>query len=91
MIPQDNIVGLPGYGPVKAKKLLDAKEPLTEKDMLNTVWKEYKKVYEEEAEERLREMGKLLWIRRERGELWDIPKEILQGSNMDTGQDSKKR
>lgn len=61
----DNIIGIHGIGAVKSKKIL---EGLSEQEM-------YAKCVElyEGSEERVIENARLLWLRRERGQLWKPP------------------
>ena len=62
----DNIKGVVGIGPVKAAKLLlDCK---TEQDLYQTCLK----AYEGNSEEVLKS-GRLLWLRREEGQMWEPP------------------
>ena len=62
----DNIKGVVGIGPVKAAKLLlDCK---TEQDLYQTCLK----AYEGKSEEVLKS-GRLLWLRREEGQMWEPP------------------
>lgn len=63
----DNIIGLRGIGPVKANKLLA--ECKTEKEMYDVVLEAY-----EGDEARVVENGRLLWILREKGQVWQPPK-----------------
>ena len=67
----DNIQGLHMIGPKKAEKIL--KDCKTEGDLFQAV----KKAYEEKEEpfERLVENGRLLWLRREPGQIWEPPSE----------------
>lgn len=63
----DNIIGLTGIGPVKSKKMLaDCK---TEKEMYDIVLKAY-----DNNLDRVIENGRLLWILREEGQVWQPPK-----------------
>lgn len=62
----DNIIGLYRVGPAKAKKLLEGCK--TEMDMWNVVVDAY-----DGDEERVIENARLLWLRREEGELWEPP------------------
>jgi hypothetical protein len=62
----DNIIGLAGIGPVKSKKMLaDCK---TEKEMYDVVLKAY-----DNNLDRVIENGRLLWILREEGQVWQPP------------------
>lgn len=67
----DHIKGLHLIGPKKAEKILKGCQ--TEQEMYQAV----KKAYEEKEEpfERLVENGKLLWLRREPGQMWEPPNE----------------
>lgn len=63
----DNIIGLAGIGPVKSKKMLaDCK---TEKEMYDVVLEAY-----DNNLDRVIENGRLLWILREEGQVWQPPK-----------------
>jgi 5'-3' exonuclease len=69
--PVDNVEGIKGIGDIRADKLL---EGLTEeKDLYATVLEQYQKQYKEKAKEVLRDTGRLLWIRRREGEVWELP------------------
>lgn len=70
----DNVVGLKGIGPVKAEKIL--KNCKNEKELFEAVCKAYEKA--EEPIERLIENAKLLWLRREAGQVWEPPIETKQ-------------
>lgn len=62
----DNIIGLAGIGPVKSKKMLaDCK---TEKEMYDVVLAAY-----DNNLDRVIENGRLLWILREEGQVWQPP------------------
>jgi len=65
----DNIVGLTGIGPVKSKNLL---EGLSEQEMYAKCVELY------ESEERVIENARLLWLRREEGQIWNPPNEDTQ-------------
>lgn len=63
----DNIIGLAGIGPVKSKKMLaDCK---SEKEMYDVVLAAY-----DNNLDRVIENGRLLWILREEGQVWQPPK-----------------
>ena len=63
----DNIKGIYGIGKVKASNLIDHLN--TEQEMFQTV----RTIYNDD--ERLLLNGKLLWILREEGKVWEFPKE----------------
>lgn len=63
----DNIIGLPGIGPVKSKKMLA--DCTTELEMYDVVLKAY-----DNNLDRVIENGRLLWILREEGQVWQPPK-----------------
>lgn len=65
----DNIEGLRGIGPVKAEKIIH--ECTTEQELYEAVWKTYEK--HNLPFERLVENAKLLWLRREPGQIWCPP------------------
>ena len=62
----DNIIGVKGIGPVKARKLLEGK---TEREMFDICAEELGSV------ERAVENGRLLFLQRTHGQLWEIPNE----------------
>jgi hypothetical protein len=62
----DNIIGLKGIGPVKAKRILE--ECQTEHEMYLTVLEAYGG-----NEERVLENGQLLWLQRSHDQLWTPP------------------
>lgn len=69
----DNIPGLPGIGPGKAQKALHGLE-----DDPNAMMEAVVNMYQihsgkEDWMEYLREQGRLIYIRRKEGEVWDIP------------------
>lgn len=70
----DNIVGLPGYGPAAAKRITVRAATANPKDQAGAIHKaierEYRKVYKDDWENMLLEMGRLLWIRRDYGQMW---------------------
>jgi len=67
----DNIPGVPGIGPKKALEVLPDDVPPDE--IFSRIRTLYVQGYAEQAEERLLEMGRLLWIRRIPGEWWSPP------------------
>jgi hypothetical protein len=63
----DNIMGLYRVGPVKAEKMLqDCKNE-------KSLWEAVLKAYDGDKE-RVVENARLLWLRREKGEIWEPPK-----------------
>jgi hypothetical protein len=66
----DNIVGLKGIGPVKAKRILE--ECKTENEMYLAVLEAY-----EGDDTRVLENGQLLWLQRNHGQLWTPPKSSI--------------
>lgn len=85
--PVDNIIGARGIGPVKAEKAL-APCKRDKQKMLQAVYDLY------DDEDLFLEMGRLLWIRRQEGEIWLPDLSALrkgkQQSSTGGGQDSKK-
>jgi len=67
----DNIQGVPKVGDVTARKLLSANEDID--DAWVAIATAYKKAYGDEYKTVMVEMGQLLWMRREEGEMWDLP------------------
>ncbi len=71
----DNVSGIYGIGPVKAKKLLE--DCKNKKEMLNIVLNLYHEAYSRLTAPRrgltmLNEVGKLLYIRRKPDEIWSV-------------------
>lgn len=62
----DNIVGLKGIGPVKAKRILE--KCTNESELYQAVLKAY-----EDDQQRVLENGQLLWLQREAGQVWTPP------------------
>jgi DNA polymerase-1 len=80
----DNIPGLLGIGPKKAQKAL--KDAKTKEELLQAVFEKYQECGH--TLEYLTEQGKLLWLRRYEGELWQPPSKLQ--SSTDSVADSKK-
>ena len=78
----DNIVGLKGIGPVKAKRIL------ADCDKEQDLWDAVVTAYDGD-EERVTENARLLWLRRQQNELWVPPssREEPEQSEQGTGQD----
>jgi DNA polymerase I len=69
----DNIPGLPKVGPVKAKKILgEMSDEDTYKDVVIRAYMEHLNLEEGLAKERINLIGKLLWIRKEEGQMWQL-------------------
>jgi len=62
----DNIIGLKGIGPVKAKKVLE--KCTNEIELYQAVLKAY-----EGDQQRVLENGQLLWLQREVNQVWQLP------------------
>jgi len=62
----DNIVGIKGIGPVKAKRILE--ECTNENELYQAVLKAY-----EGDQQRVLENGQLLWLQREANQVWQLP------------------
>lgn len=77
----DNIIGLHGVGPVKAKKLLAGL------DYEQELWDKVVEAYDGD-EERVLENARLLWLRREENEMWLPPhlRDVPVQSKQDTDQ-----
>lgn len=69
----DNIPGCPKAGHVKAMKLLLPEEPLTRKQSYEAVRGCYSAVYGEDDLTHLEEQGRLLWLLREKDQVWEYP------------------
>ena len=65
----DNVFGIKGVGPVKAGKLLQ--DATTEQELYNICLDAY-----DGDRRKVVENGRLLWLRREEGELWSPPSEL---------------
>jgi len=72
----DNIEGIHGIGPVKADKIIS--KCSTEQELYEAVWKTYEK--HNLPHDRLVENGRLLWLRREPGQIW-CPPSVSQAVN----------
>lgn len=68
----DNIAGIPGCGPVKARKILEGAS--TELDMYANCLAEYEINYPTLGKDKLMENAHLLWILREEHKFWQPPK-----------------
>lgn len=68
----DNIPGIEGIGPVRATKLLPAVGS-PESALYGVAAKAYADAFGEGWEERMLEVGRLLWIRRNNDEWWNPP------------------
>lgn len=67
--PTDNVVGVPRIGEKTAAKLI--KPNMSREAIRKTIEEKYLQAYEDDWEHKLREMGSLLWIRREPRQLWE--------------------
>jgi len=67
----DNIQGVPKIGPVKAKKILEDNKDI--QDAWNVIRDLYRSSYEYNSDDVMLEMGRLLWMRREVGQMWELP------------------
>lgn len=67
----DNVPGIEGVGPVSAGKLL--KNCKSNLECWEAVKKAYDKAYGDKGLERAIETGRLVWIRRKDGEIWEPP------------------
>ena len=65
----DNIIGLKGIGPVKAKKIIAS--ATTERELFDRCVEKY-----DGDVDKVIENGRLLWLRREEGQLWSPPDEV---------------
>jgi hypothetical protein len=72
---------VPKVGKVKAEKLLSGFEGDVS-GMYQIAQLEYAKVYMEKADDILLENARLLWIRRNKGELWEPPMIDDSGSTL---------
>lgn len=68
----DNIPGIPGVGPAGAAKKLSG--CTTEAEYAEACSRAYEAYYGDEWREVMTEMGRLIWIRREPDQWWEIPK-----------------
>ena len=64
----DNIPGIRGFGPVRTDSLFE--NCVYPEDYESLIFKEYEKVYEKPWEA-IEEVGRLLWMRRYDGEMWE--------------------
>ena len=65
----DNIIGLHGVGPVKAKEVIEG--ATTERELFDRCVAKY-----DGDVDKVIENGRLLWLRREEGQLWSPPDEV---------------
>lgn len=73
----DNILGCPRIGPKRAAALITEKMGVADEvAMARIVLGEYSKHFDDPVAA-VRENGRLLWIRRQPGEMWEIPNEAL--------------
>jgi hypothetical protein len=79
----DNIPGIDGIGPVKSAKLLP---PIgtTDGSLYEAVLEKYVEAFGDAAEERLLEVGRLLWIRRKDDEWWNPPTLTVNANEEET-------
>lgn len=68
----DNIPGIDGVGPVRAERILPARGA-SEIELYRAVREAYVGAFGEGCDERLLEVGRLLWIRRRSNEWWNLP------------------
>lgn len=71
----DNIPGIRGIGPQRAAKVLP---PIgaSEEDLFRSVLEQYEVAYGDGARDRLLETGRLLWMRRQPDEFWNLPEDL---------------
>lgn len=68
----DNIPGIKGMGPVKSRRALhQATCPREYEEVVMSIFQKELDIDEAQAFDRLREVGKLLWMRRTEGEIWE--------------------
>jgi len=72
----DNIKGVRGIGPVTAEKAMAACN--TEAERQAMVWAYYSDAFGQAAASRLLENGRLLWMRRQPNEWWQVPPSIQE-------------
>lgn len=70
----DNIQGIPRVGDAKANKVLEDNSKID--DAWVAIAGAYKKAYGDDYKTVMIEMGRLLWMRREVGEMWNLPQII---------------
>lgn len=69
----DNVPGVAGIGPVKARKILEgAKNP---RECWIRILDVYKDAYQDKGEEYAIETARLVYMRRTEGEMWNVPAE----------------
>lgn len=77
----DNVPGVGGIGPVKARRALE--RCTNEDELFERVRKEYHDKFADKASERLLRVGRLLWIRRRNDEVWSYPVGGSDGSEIE--------
>ena len=75
----DNIQGVPKVGEVKAHRLLDANEDVD--GAWQSIAEMYKTAYGSNYKTVMLEMGRLLWMRLEVGQMWELPN-VLNNVNI---------
>jgi 5'-3' exonuclease len=65
----DNIIGINGIGMVRAENMLI--ECTSEQEMFDVCVKAY-----DDSVDRVIENARLLWLRREEGQIWEPPKQV---------------
>lgn len=65
----DNIPGVKGYGPKKAEKALEDLTPKARREVVEAI---YRKAWGQLWEKAMTEIGQLLWMRRNVGEMWSL-------------------
>lgn len=75
----DNIPGLRGIGP-KSTHIARIGECTTEGEAFDYVRDRYREWYGAYGDEFLLEVGRLLWMRSEVGEMWNFPEELVSNS-----------
>lgn len=87
--PVDNVLGLTGIGPVKAKKLLDGcKSP---SDCWKRVVDAYKAEFKENGERFAMECARLVFLRRKVGEMWQPPAVVESNNETPVHENAQRR
>jgi 5'-3' exonuclease len=71
--PVDNIKGLKGIGPAKARFILSG--CTTEPQLFSAAYNAYKRVYKDKADEEMLKNGQLVKIRQFPEQMWSFPNE----------------
>lgn len=79
LVTGDATDNIPGFGRGAKAITQELTKEMSEHDLYATIFGHYAARFGDDAEERLREVGRLLWIRRHKGQLWNPPSDRDSG------------